>query len=68
MKNYTLLTLGELLTHQDQTIRRLAGSILKLLQRADPASRPPHYTKTYYDKRAENGKVYIVKTKLKNNF
>ena len=35
MQNITLLTLGELLTHKSETIRRLAGSILKLLQRAD---------------------------------
>jgi hypothetical protein len=34
MQNITLLTLGELLTHKSETIRRLAGSILKLLQRA----------------------------------
>jgi hypothetical protein len=34
MQNITLYTLGELLTHKDPTIRRLAGSILKLLQRA----------------------------------
>jgi hypothetical protein len=34
MPNITLLTLGELLTHENETIRRLAGSILKLLQRA----------------------------------
>jgi hypothetical protein len=33
MKNITLYTLGELLTHHNPTIRRLAGSILKLLQR-----------------------------------
>ena len=36
MKNITLFTLGELLTHPNPTIRRLAGSILKLLQRQDP--------------------------------
>jgi hypothetical protein len=65
MKNITLYTLGELLTHPNPTIRRLAGSILKLLQRQDPSNRPPHYTKTYYDRRPENGKVYIVKTKIK---
>jgi hypothetical protein len=34
MQNFTLYTLGELLTHKNETIRRLAGSILKLLQRA----------------------------------
>jgi hypothetical protein len=36
MQNFTLLTLGQLLTHESQTIRRLAGSILKLLQRQTP--------------------------------
>lgn len=38
MQNITLLTLGELLTHQNETIRRLAGSILKLLQRQQIAN------------------------------
>lgn len=33
MKDFTTYTLGQLLAHESQTIRRLAGSILKLLQR-----------------------------------
>jgi hypothetical protein len=36
MKDFTTYTLGQLLTHESQTIRRLAGSILKLLQRQAP--------------------------------
>ena len=36
MKDFTNYTLGQLLTHESQTIRRLAGSILKLLQRQTP--------------------------------
>lgn len=34
MKDFTILTLGQLLAHESTTIRRLAGSILKLMQRA----------------------------------
>ena len=34
MKNYTDLTLGELLTHKNDTIKRNAMSILKTLQKS----------------------------------
>lgn len=44
-QDITRLTLGQLLTHPDQTIRRLAGSILKLLQRKQlPATMPDYET------------------------
>jgi len=53
--DYSTLTLGELLSHANETIRRNAMSILKTLQREET----PHYCeKTNCDNLANEGYAY----------